>query len=133
VDWPTAPVPPWPTPPRRSHSQEPLRADARLATPPVPLGEAPCSVNCHVTIAGRQVQLTLRGTDEGDVLARLETLLARYPVPQAQPEAPRSPQTPQPEEKRYCPRHGSAMTLNHKEGRSWWSHRGPDGAWCKGR
>ena len=34
------------------------------AAPAVPLPEAPASSNCHITIAGRQVQLTLRDTDE---------------------------------------------------------------------
>jgi hypothetical protein len=51
--------------------------------PAQPLGEAPCSVNVHVTISGRQVQVTLRGHDEHEVLARLEAVLERYPQPQA--------------------------------------------------
>ena len=35
------------------------------------LPEAPASVNCHITLAGRQVQVTLRDTDETRLLARL--------------------------------------------------------------
>src|SRR4029434_441472 len=55
-----------------------------VPTPPAaPLPEAPCSVNVEVVIAGRQVQVTLRATDEAEVLTRLEAVLARYPLPQA--------------------------------------------------
>jgi hypothetical protein len=58
-------------------------------TPPaVPLPEAPASVNVHLTIGGRDVQLTLRDTDEGRLLQRLQTILERYPVPQPGPPAP---------------------------------------------
>jgi hypothetical protein len=46
------------------------------AVQPVTLPEAPCSVNCHITIAGRQCQLTLRDSDEGRLLARLQAVLA---------------------------------------------------------
>jgi hypothetical protein len=51
--------------------------------PPPPLPEAPASVNCHITIEGRQVQLTLRDRDETRLLERLTTLLKQYPVPAA--------------------------------------------------
>jgi hypothetical protein len=47
-----------------------------------PLPEAPASVNVRVTIGGREVQVTLRDSDETRLLQRLETLLARYPEPQ---------------------------------------------------
>src|SRR5262249_21745767 len=49
-----------------------------VATPALP--EAPASVNFHTTIAGRQIQITLRDSDETRLLARLETLLQRFPV-----------------------------------------------------
>jgi hypothetical protein len=97
------------------------------------LPEAPASVNVRLTIGGREVQLTLRDSDEVQLLARLEEVLQRFPQPQAPTQAPRAPQAPTPEEKRYCPRHGTEMQLNHKDGRSWWSHRLPEGGFCKGR
>src|SRR5262249_57817127 len=50
-----------------------------VATPILPLPEAPASVNFHTTIAGRQIQITLRDTDETRLLARLESLLQRFP------------------------------------------------------
>jgi hypothetical protein len=95
------------------------------AQPPAPLPEAPASVNVHLQLAGRQVQLTLRDSDEGRLLARLEAVLQRFPlvVPptstQAQPDG-------------WCTTHGLQMQQNHKEGRSWWSHKTAEG-WCKGR
>src|SRR5215471_13081265 len=51
-----------------------------VATPILPLPEAPASANCYVTLAGRQIQLTLRDQDEQRLLQRLETLLQRFPV-----------------------------------------------------
>src|SRR5215475_1765057 len=51
-----------------------------VATPILPLPEAPASVNFHTTIAGRQIQITLRDIDETRLLARLEMLLQRFPV-----------------------------------------------------
>jgi hypothetical protein len=44
----------------------------------VALPEAPASVNCHIMLEGRQVQVTLRGTDETILLARLAALLQQY-------------------------------------------------------
>src|SRR5262252_10011217 len=53
---------------------------ATVATPILPLPEAPASANCYVTLAGRQIQLTLRDQDEQRLLQRLETLLQQFPV-----------------------------------------------------
>ena len=98
------------------------------ATTPPPLPEAPASVNCHITIAGRQVQLTLRDTDEGRLLERLAAVLAQYPVPQVAP-----PASSQPQGKEWCQVHQVAMRLNHgKDGKTWYSHK-TDQGWCKGK
>ena len=99
-------------------------------TPPVPdvatgLPEAPASVNCHLTIAGRQVQLTLRDVDESRLLQRLQTVLAQYP-------APTSPVGPTLAGEGVCPIHQVQMRQTTKEGRTWWSHRTAEG-WCKGK
>ena len=88
------------------------------------LPEAPVSMNVHIPVGGRDVLVTLRGTDEREVLARLERLLARYPV-----EAPRPAQPPA---KGVCTIHNVAMKLNEKEGRTWYSHKVGDD-WCKGK
>src|SRR5205823_14218139 len=91
--------------------------------PAVPLPEAPASVNVHLTLAGRQVQLTLRDTDETRLLARLTTILAQYP-PTAVEEGTATAHV--------CPRHQVPMKRNDKEGRTWWSHRTEQG-WCTGK
>ena len=92
--------------------------------PATPLPEAPASVNIYVTLAGRQVQVTLRDSDEGRLLARLETLLQRFPAEDASEQEPAEG---------WCTKHSVQMKLNHgKDGRTWYSHKTADG-WCKGR
>ena len=89
--------------------------------PTAPLPEAPASVNVHLELAGRQVQLTLRDSDEGRLLARLAAVLAQFPLP-ATPQAT----TPQ------CPVHG-AMKPSTK-GKGWYCPiKLADGSWCKGK
>jgi hypothetical protein len=116
--------------------------DATVAAPPAPLPEAPASVNVHITIAGRQVQLTLRDTDEVRLLARLEEVLQRFPLPQppAQPQGQAlSPQQHNAAAMHrtvtdFCPIHQVAMKENTKDGRRWFSHYDETaGRWCKGR
>lgn len=106
-------------------------AVAPVPTPPAaavthPLPEAPASANCHVTIAGRQVQVTLRDTDEARLLERLTALLAQYPV---EPGAVSQSATTE----GWCSAHNVQMRRNEKDGRSWWSHKAEDGSWCKGK
>jgi hypothetical protein len=93
-----------------------------------PLYEAGASANVHVTIAGRDVLVTLRDHDEGRLLERLQALLARYPVAQPAPQA--ASQTPD----GWCAVHQTTMQWNTgRAGRQgWWSHRMDDG-WCKGK
>jgi hypothetical protein len=89
--------------------------------PTVPLPEAPASVNVHLTVGGRQVQLTLRDSDESRLLVRLGAILERFPV-----EAKPADTTPQ------CPTHG-AMKPSTK-GKGWYCPRKlADGSWCKGK
>ena len=90
-----------------------------------PLPEAPASVNVHLTIGGRQAQLTLRDTDESRLLARLEAVLARFPLPQAPPQAAAPYHG-------WCQIHNTQMRQTTKNGRSWWSHR-TDQGWCQGK
>ena len=111
-----------------SNSQvEPLSQPAQPQPPPATpapmLPEAPASANCYVTLAGRKVQVTLRDSDEQRLLARLETLLQRFPA-EAEPEGEQAP----PEG--WCGTHGVQMKLRNGEHGSWWSHKTADG-WCK--
>ena len=92
------------------------------------LPEAPASANCHLTIAGRQVQLTLRDSNETRLLERLQAVLAQYPVPQPAPQTASQGAGPG-----WCAVHNTAMQENAKDGRRWFSHRLPEGGWCKGR
>jgi hypothetical protein len=90
-------------------------------TSAVSLPEAPASVNCYVIIAGRQAQVTLRDANEARLLARLEALLARFPVD--------TDTTPRAEG--WCVRHQTQMQRHTNAKGSWWSHKTPDG-WCRG-
>jgi len=112
-------------------AQEPIStSQSTVDTSHVPdtpqgLGEAPASVNCHITLAGRQVQLTLRDTDESRLLTRLEAVLTRFPV-SATPSADA-------QREGFCAIHHTPMRQTTKNGRTWWSHKTADGQWCKGR
>jgi hypothetical protein len=110
---------------------EPVEAPEATPPAPQPLPEAPASANCHITIAGRQVQLTLRDTDEGRLLERLATVLKQYPLPQVTGEQGRSSAPTQ--EGAYCLVHNCAMQENLKNGQRWFSHKKEDGSWCKGK
>ena len=102
-----------------THGVYPVCTQASTA----PLPEAPASVNVRLTIGGREVQLTLRDSDEARLLVRLEEVLQRFP----------QPQTPaQHQAQGWCQIHSVAMTRNDKNGKQWWSHKTADG-WCKGR
>jgi len=115
----------------------------RSNTPPAPLPEAPASCNVYITLAGRQVQVTLRDTEEARLLGRLETLLARYPLeaPACQTKSaaqlnaeamhrPTSQEQPTPEG--WCLVHQCQMKRQTNERGSWWSHKTGDG-WCRGK
>jgi hypothetical protein len=97
-------------------------ATAETIQVPVQHTEAPASVNFHTTLAGRQVQITLRDTDETRLLARLETLLQRFPVVEEPKESA--------QKEGWCYKHNVQMKLNHGKRGSWWSHKLPNGQWC---
>jgi hypothetical protein len=94
---------------------------SQSAGAPCGLPEAPASINVHLELAGRQVQLTLRGTDERAVLARLEAVLERFPVAAKPVDT-----TPQ------CPTHGPMKPST--KGKGWYCPaKRPDGSWCNSR
>jgi hypothetical protein len=115
----------------------PSPASAPLGEAPAGLPEAACSVNCHITIGGRPVQVTLRGISEDEVLSRMEKVLQKYPVlpsGTARRAITTSGETSDTGQPGWCPLHNTAMRWNAgKDGRKGWqSHRTEDG-WCKGR
>ena len=115
-----------PTPPSAAADEEgclTLDLDPEVCARALP--EAPASVNCYITLAGRKVQVTLRDSDETRLLARLEALLQRFPA-EAEPEDEQA----QPEG--WCSKHAVQMKLRNGEHGSWWSHKTAEG-WCKGK
>jgi hypothetical protein len=90
--------------------------------PTVPLPEAPVSITLKATLNGHEVMVTLRGTDFASVKAQVEAA-STWLQTQSEPAAETAP---------HCPKHGVPLKLNHKDGRSWWSHRTTEG-WCKGK
>src|SRR5262249_37857249 len=104
------------------------QAAAPAASQPTPaaLPERPASVNVYLELAGRQVQLTLRASDERRLLQRLEAVLQRFPLVVTPTDTPARPEG-------WCAKHGVQMKLNHgKDGGQWHSHKMAEG-WCKGR
>jgi hypothetical protein len=88
------------------------------------LPEAPASANVFLIIQGRKVQLTLRDHDENSLLARMESLLTRFPEESPEPTTP-------PEG--WCPIHQVQMKRYANQKGSWWSHRIENGKWCRGK
>ena len=91
-------------------------------TPPFP--EAPASVNVRLMMCGREVQVTLRDSNEGRLLQRLDALLQRFPLETAAATGQHGPD--------WCATHQAQMKENHKDGSTWYSHRKAEGGWCKG-
>jgi hypothetical protein len=101
---------------------QPIPAQASPTVPTTPLPEAPASVNVHVEISGRQVQLTLRDSDEGRLLQRLEAVLQRFPLV----GKPAEDTTPQ------CPTHGPMKPST--KGKGWYCPaKLADGRWCNSK
>src|SRR5262245_10154435 len=96
------------------------------------LPEAPASVNCHITLEGRPVQVTLRDTDETRLLTRLAALLRQYPIaqPPAQPPAHNAPQPTQPP---VCQWHGAMRESSKAKGTWYCPAKMADGSYCKER
>ena len=92
-----------------------------------PLPEAPASANAYLTIQGRKVQLTLRDHDENSLLARMESLLSRFP--EETPEATTPPEG-------WCPIHQVQMKRS-KDGKGWYHKAGErengKAIWCRGK
>jgi hypothetical protein len=96
--------------------------------PTMPLPEAPVSITLKATLHGHEVMVTLRGVDFASVKAQVEEASEWLKV-----QAPAQPPTQSTEHPTgWCSKHGVQMRQNHKDGRSWWSHKTAEG-WCKGK
>jgi hypothetical protein len=99
------------------------------------------TLSFKLDVQGLQLTWTLRGSDASmahrlpRVLAYLGKLQQRLPQAEAPPPAAPRPAPPAPVEERddYCPIHGVAMVQQSNERGSWWSHRLPEGGYCKGK
>jgi hypothetical protein len=115
--------------------QEPA---AVCSAPPLP--EAPASANVRVTIAGREVQITLRDHDEARLLARLAKVLEGYPLPEQPARPPLAQLSPEQHNAMamhrpitgVCAVHGVQMQQHTNAKGSWFSHY-VDGRHCKGK
>ena len=92
--------------------------------PPVQLPEAPASVNVRLLIGGRDVQWTLRDSDETRLAVRLEALLARYPVEMASPSGAAPTQIPA------CKYHGAMKASSKAPGSFYCTKKLHDGSYC---
>jgi hypothetical protein len=98
--------------------------------PAPPLARAGMRLEAQVVMDGRSVKVAVWGPDDADVHARLQAVLAQYPLPQ--PTAPSAASEGQ--GKDWCAKHQVTMRWNAgKDGkRGWYSHKTAEG-WCKGR
>jgi hypothetical protein len=109
-------------------SQSNGNGSAPTPAPALSLPEAPASVNCHILLEGRQVQVTLRDTNETRLLARLAALLRQYPTAQPPTQGTTaSAQTP------VCPWHGAMKESTKAKGTWYCPTKMADGSWCRGR
>src|SRR5262245_23396432 len=83
-----------------------------------PFPEAPASVNVRLTLGGREVQITLRDTDDQRLLERLEKLLQQFPVQEMKGG--------------WCTQHNIQMKEHHKNGHKWYAHK-VGNTWCHGK
>src|SRR5215510_8828653 len=85
-------------------------------------GEASCSVNVRLPLGGREIQLTLRDSDEKRLLVRLAEILIQFPQ-----EAPSVDH-----ENHLCPIHHVPMPERQGKHGKFRSHKTQSG-WCTGK
>jgi hypothetical protein len=94
-----------------------------------PLYEAPVSITLKASVHGFETLVTLRGTDFASVQAQVEQAAQWLKAQAPQP----APQASSPGQDGFCQKQQVTMTLNTKNSHSWYSHRLPEGGFCKGR
>jgi hypothetical protein len=98
--------------------------------------EAPASWNVRYRLNNFDCTLTLRGETGKDLLDRAAVAIKWLEENGAQssgytPKA--DPGKTVDHEEGTCPVHQTIMTRFTKDNRSWYSHKLPDGSWCKGK
>jgi hypothetical protein len=115
---------------RRLQQVAPFSLAEREVPPPAPGTEAPASVNCHITLEGRQVQLTLRDTDEARLLGRLAQILRQYPL---ETLVQASTSTTLPQATPLCLYYGAMKESTKAKGTWYCPAKMADGSYCKAR
>ena len=117
-----------PETPQTLTQDEPLEA-------PAPCPEALFSATLKGTIDGHETLLTARGQTAEEFRRNLEAIRGLLDQPQAtQPLTPQQHGATHRPSVGFCAVHSVEMTLNTgKDGRQWYSHRLPEGGFCKGR
>ena len=125
---------------------------ARTTAPVVPMRQLICSMpGCRQpatarALSGSGVSLTLKGHLDGQEclltargmtaaefkrnLEAIRGVLDPVSIPTRIPQAPPQGQNA---ELHWCRAHQVQMTENVKDNRRWWSHRLPEGGFCKGK
>jgi hypothetical protein len=91
------------------------------------LPEAPASINVRLMLHGRECQLTLRDSSEERLLARLATVLARFPVESTLVQPSTTPQPP------VCQWHGTMKESTKAKGTWYCPAKRGDGSYCQER
>jgi len=101
--------------------------------------EAPASWNIRYrTAEGFDCQLTIRGATGGEVLTKATAAVTWLIEHNAQPDTwraaapPAAAPAPDPNAPDWCAIHGVQMKRHEKGGQVWYSHKTPDGSWCRG-
>lgn len=118
--------------PAESYFQSWQRSGLANLKPPV---THPSTIDLVVVICDREMILFLHDTDDMRLLARVETILNKYPgvpslpAPAAMPEPADQPQS----KPHWCAVHQCVMSLKRgKNGDTWYSHQRDTGGWCRG-
>ncbi len=100
-------------------------------------GEAPASWNTsYVSPEGFVCRITLRAENGQDLLQKatgaIAFLLEHGNLPEQHNKCKPSQEREHRPERKYCFMHLCEMKRFEKDGRTWFSHRLPDGTWCRG-
>lgn len=118
-------------------------AQAQPQAQPIDLGEAPYSVNFRAASPeGYEMQFTIRSITETGLIQRLGSLLHALEGNEYTPAArgaaarqtnaedrvsPRETSDPS-----WCSIHQAQMKARTANGETWYSHKDPEGGWCRG-
>jgi hypothetical protein len=100
--------------------------------------EAPASWNTrYVTPQGFVCQITIRGESGRDLLEKAGTalsfLLEQGYKPEETHRNPRNNSSSTAHSDKWCMLHDCELNRFEKDGRAWFSHKAPDGSWCRGK